>query len=60
MFIVGGFLLGSCSLWNGLIAAVWLGVQFRRIVAEEALLMHDTAYQTYARRVPYRLFPGLW
>jgi len=60
LFSVGGFLGSYPSPWNGLIAAVWLGVQLRRIVAEEALLMHDTAYQAYARRVPYRLFPGLW
>lgn len=60
LLIVGGFLLSYPSLWNCLIAVVWFGVQLRRIVAEEALLMHDPAYQSYARRVPYRLIPGLW
>jgi len=60
LFIVGGFLGSYPSPWNGLIVAVWLGVQLRRIVGEEALLMHDPAYQLYAQHVRDRLFPGIW
>lgn len=60
LLIVGGFLLSYPGLWNYLVATTWLGVQLRRIVAEEALLMHDPTYQSYARRVLYRLIPGLW
>lgn len=60
LLIIGGFLLSYPSLWNSLIATIWLSVQLRRIVAEEALLIRDVSYQTYARRVPYRLLPGLW
>lgn len=60
LLIVGGFLVSYPSLWNSLVAALWLSVQLRRVVAEEALLLRDPAYQTYVRRVPFRLIPGLW
>ena len=42
-----------------LVAAGWASMIYR-IGAEERVLSHDTHWADYARRVRYRLFPGIW
>lgn len=58
--IVGGFALTHPSLWNAIVAALWLGVQVARIQREEALLKDDPHYLVYSLRVRYRLIPLIW
>ena len=42
-----------------LVAAGWASMIYR-IGAEERVLSHDAHWTDYARRVRYRLFPGIW
>ena len=54
-----GVALGS---WGaGLFTVAFLALVIRRIPLEERMLLTDLqGYEDYARRVPYRLFPGIW
>ena len=55
-----GTLLVLPSLWNLAVYAVaWTGLVLR-IRAEERVLMQDADYAAYAKRVPYRLVPGVY
>lgn len=60
LLVFGGFVLAHPSLSNGLVLAVWMAVQVRRIQVEEAWLSADTAYLVYQARVRWRLAPGIW
>ena len=42
-----------------LVAAGWASMLYR-IGAEERLLSHNAEWANYARRVRYRLLPGIW
>jgi protein-S-isoprenylcysteine O-methyltransferase Ste14 len=42
-----------------LVAAGWVSMVYR-IYAEERVLSHDGNWADYARRVRYRLLPGIW
>lgn len=55
-----GFLLGNPSVANILICAVTWSAQLLRISEEELFLMRDEKYRELARRVPFRLIPGLY
>jgi protein-S-isoprenylcysteine O-methyltransferase Ste14 len=49
-----GFLLGNLSLLNLLVVGVSFLCQYLRARAEEQVLLRDSVYQEYARRVRYR------
>ena len=54
-----GFLLVYFSAWNVAVYAVaWLTL-YLRTVEEEKYLRQDEAYREYARKVRYKLVPGL-
>ncbi len=55
-----GFVLGYPLLQNALLYLATFGVQVVRILREEAILHIDPDYARYARRVRYRLIPGLF
>lgn len=55
-----GFLLGNPSAANILICAVTWSAQLLRIGEEELFLMRDEKYRELARKVPFRLIPGLY
>jgi protein-S-isoprenylcysteine O-methyltransferase Ste14 len=55
-----GFLLMAPNVLNLCIYAVGFSAQVFRLLAEERLLMHDPAYVAFARRVRYRLVPGVF
>jgi protein-S-isoprenylcysteine O-methyltransferase Ste14 len=55
-----GFLTAYPAAWNLFVYGLVGVLQIRRILAEEALLSQDRAYQDYKRTVPYRLLPGLF
>ncbi len=55
-----GMLLLLPSLWNvGVYVVSWTALALR-VRAEERLLLRDETYAAYARRVRYRLVPGLF
>lgn len=55
-----GFLLSGPVLWNFIIYGITLFIACRRILAEERVLGEDEAYRQFARKVRYRLFPGVF
>ncbi len=55
-----GFLLAMPNLLNAAIYALALVLQIVRIGREERILMQDPAYVAFARRVRYRLLPGIY
>jgi protein-S-isoprenylcysteine O-methyltransferase Ste14 len=55
-----GFLLMAPNVLNLCIYTVGFSGQVFRLLAEERLLMHDPAYVAFARRVRYRLVPGVF
>jgi protein-S-isoprenylcysteine O-methyltransferase Ste14 len=55
-----GFLLSNPSLWNLGVYGCGFLFQILRIFEEEKLLSEDEAYLAFARRVRYRLLPGLF
>jgi len=55
-----GFLLGFPLLQNALLYGAAFVVQLARIMREEAILGRDADYADYARRVRYRLLPGIF
>jgi len=56
-----GIPLALDSLWTFVATVVALAVSFARTTLEDRTLMEELpGYREYARRVPYRLFPGLW
>jgi protein-S-isoprenylcysteine O-methyltransferase Ste14 len=56
-----GFVLVFFNVWSllGLIL-LWLPAVLLRTIAEDRFLHGFLDYRAYARRVPARLFPGLW
>lgn len=52
-----GFLLSGPTLWNLAVYAVALGLNIRRLIAEERVLIGDPAYQHMCRKVRSRLLP---
>lgn len=55
-----GFLLSGPVLWNLAVYGATFAIAFRRILAEEGVLLHDPAYRALAAKVRYRLLPGLF
>jgi protein-S-isoprenylcysteine O-methyltransferase Ste14 len=55
-----GFLLLNPAPWNAAVYTVWAVCQLYRMHAEERVLSADTAYVTFAHRVPYRLLPFVY
>jgi protein-S-isoprenylcysteine O-methyltransferase Ste14 len=55
-----GFLLAMPVAFNALAYVLALTLQIIRIGREEAVLMQDPAYALFAKRVPYRLLPGVY
>jgi protein-S-isoprenylcysteine O-methyltransferase Ste14 len=61
LLCVVGIPLALDTLWTFVAAGFALGVSVVRTVLEDRTLMEELpGYPEYARRVPYRLFPGLW
>lgn len=59
--LLGAVAAGAHAWWAAPLAAVALGVTLvPRIEDEERVLRADPAYAEYARRVRYRLVPGLY
>jgi protein-S-isoprenylcysteine O-methyltransferase Ste14 len=59
MFLGGPLLLGSA--WDLGVGAALVLLLARRILGEEALLARDLeGYDSYRKRVRYRLLPGIW
>ena len=57
--LCGAIALGSW--WALLPAAGVVGILLRRTILEDRFLRHELAgYQDYARKVRYRLLPGIW
>ena len=58
---VVGIPLALDSLWAFVAAGVALVISLARTTLEDRTLVEELpGYREYARRVPYRLFPGLW
>jgi protein-S-isoprenylcysteine O-methyltransferase Ste14 len=59
LFISTALLLGS---WFGLagVTIIGLALVLRTLVVDRQLCLTREGYADYARRVPYRLFPGIW
>ena len=58
---VVGIPLALDSLWAFVAAGVALVISLVRTTLEDRTLVEELpGYREYARRVPYRLFPGLW
>jgi protein-S-isoprenylcysteine O-methyltransferase Ste14 len=55
-----GFLLIDPTWWNLAVYVVSIGLQVRRIQAEEDLLAKDPAFSVYVGAVRFRLIPGIW
>lgn len=56
-----GIPLALDSMWAFVAVVVALAVSLARTTLEDRTLMEELpGYREYARRVPYRLFPGLW
>ena len=55
-----GFLLSAPALWNFVVYACAWGFMLPRIFAEEKILLQSPEYQDYAKRVRYRLIPGVF
>lgn len=55
-----GFLITNPVLWNAALYSSALLFQILRIYEEERVLLLDPAYRTYAKRVRYRLLPGVF
>ncbi len=55
-----GFLLAFPSWENATIYFFALILQVVRIAREERVLMRDPIYATFAKRVRYRLLPGIY
>jgi len=55
-----GYLLQSISLRNALVMLVASGCNVGRAIAEDRVLATNKDYDTYRRRVRWRLFPGVW
>ena len=55
-----GFLLMMPSNINLILYTLGFFLQIMRMLREENVLMRDPAYQEFARRVPYRLIPGVF
>lgn len=58
--IQAGYLMQSISLRNAAVVAFATCCNIGRIRAEERLLAEPAGYREYARRVPWRLLPGVW
>jgi protein-S-isoprenylcysteine O-methyltransferase Ste14 len=54
------FLLVNFTFWNLAVYALCYSLQIPRLLAEERLLRVDTQYAEYARRVRWRLVPGVF
>jgi protein-S-isoprenylcysteine O-methyltransferase Ste14 len=61
-YVIGqiGFLYAFPSAWNAGVLAVWAGAQLLRIEAEERLLRTSPIYVAYAKKVRWRLIPGVY
>ncbi len=55
-----GYLLQSLSVRNAAIVVIGTLCNAGRALAEERLLAHNAAYQSYRRRVRRRIIPGVW
>lgn len=55
-----GYLLQNPSFWNLALVLVTMACQIGRIRAEERVLGQDEAWRRYARRVRFRLIPGVF
>ena len=60
ILIEAGYLMQSISVENALVVTFAMGCNIGRIHAEERLLAGAAGYQEYARRVRWRLAPGVW
>jgi protein-S-isoprenylcysteine O-methyltransferase Ste14 len=52
--------LYNFSLFNGLLFAVQIACQIKRMQDEEGLLVNDPAYAAYREQVRYRMLPGIF
>lgn len=55
-----GFLLSMPTTVTALLYATTLAVQILRLLREEQVLMQDGAYRTFAKKVRFRLLPGVF
>lgn len=57
---VGAFVAQNLSLYNIVIASLFLIFAILSILAEEELLSQDPEYQAYQQKTRWRIIPGLW
>ena len=55
-----GFLLSMPTAATALLYATTLAVQILRLLREEQVLMQDEAYRAFAKKVRFRLLPGVF
>ncbi|MGE0178213.1 MAG: isoprenylcysteine carboxylmethyltransferase family protein [Sphingomonas sp.] len=55
-----GFLLSGPTFWNLAVYGATLVIAVRRMLAEERVLLQDSAYRRLAEKSPYRLLPGVF
>lgn len=58
--IQSGYLLQSLSVRNAAVLVFATACNIGRAIAEERVLAASADYESYRRRVPWRLVPGLW
>ncbi len=57
MLVEAGFVINNFSYFNLCILTISISFLVLRLLAEEGLLHDDPAYQAYARRIRWKLFP---
>ncbi len=55
-----GYLLFNATLYNACWVALFYGLTYLRIRAEEQHLSEDESYRAYMKKVPYRIIPFVW
>ncbi len=55
-----GLVLVFLNPWSLLALLLWYIVVIIRTGLEDSLLMHSNHYRSYAEKVKWRLFPGIW
>ena len=60
LLIGAGYLLQTVSGRNVAVLAFVTGCNIGRAIAEERLLASSSAYESYQKRVRWRLLPGVW
>jgi len=60
VFVLGGYLLQSISVWNALVILLVISCNIGRALVEDALLSRSEQYDGYRKQVRWSLLPGIW